>query len=124
VLANQIRVTNNSSDEKTFRATSFVVHATRGLIRDQKTRRQSMLITLILALGFLFSGFTFLQPALNPHEHPGRFVLFWVICAWLTFTAILLAIFDLLATRVEARRAARKLREELRPDFPSSRSEQ
>src|SRR5260370_2186222 len=103
----------NLPDEKRLRTTSFVVHATRGVIRDQNTRRKAMLVLLMLALLLLISGFTFLQPALNPQEHPWRVILFWIVCIWLTFTAMLLALFDLLVLRLEARRAERALREKL-----------
>jgi hypothetical protein len=101
----------NSPDEKRLRTTSFVVHATRGVIRDQTTRRKAMLFLLMLALLLLIAGFTFLAPALNPREHPWRVILFWIICIWLTFTALLLALFDLLVVRLQARRAERALRE-------------
>ena len=75
-----------------------------------------MLIVLAVALALLFSGSTFLRSTLNPHEHPGWFIFFWIVCAWLTFTAIFLAIFDLLMVRLEARRAARALRESLKTE--------
>jgi len=52
-------VTDNSSEEKGLRAVSFVIHAARGVIRDQNTRRKAMLIMLILAAALLFSGATF-----------------------------------------------------------------
>src|SRR6266545_4525869 len=52
-----------------------------------------MLVLLVLALLLLIAGFTFLQPALNPQEHPLRVILFWIACIWLTFTALLLAPF-------------------------------
>ncbi len=103
----------NLPDEKRLRTTSFVVHATRGVIRDQKTRRKAMLWLLVIALVLLILGFTFLQPALNPREHPWRVILFWIACVWLTFTALLLALFDLLVLRLQARRAERALREKL-----------
>jgi uncharacterized membrane protein len=103
----------NLPDEKRLRTTSFVVHATRGVIRDQNTRRKAMLVLLMLALLLLISGFTFLQPALNPEEHPWHVILFWIVCIWLTFTAMLLALFDLLVLRLEARRVERALREKL-----------
>src|SRR5882672_813715 len=103
----------NLPDEKQLRTTSFVVHATRGVIRDQNTRRKAMLFLLVLALLLLISGFTFLQPALNPQEHPWRVILFWIVCIWLTFTALLLALFDLLVLRLQARRTERALREKL-----------
>ena len=103
----------NSPDEKRMQTTSFVVHATRGLIREQNTRRKAMLFLLALALLLLISGFTLLQPALNPREHPWRVIFFWVACIWLTFTALLLALFDLLVLRLQARQAERALREKL-----------
>src|SRR5438034_10714034 len=103
----------NLPDEKRLRTTSFVVHATRGVIRDQTTRRKAMLFLLVLALLLLISGFTFLQPALNPQEHPWRVIFFWIVCIWLTFTALLLALFDLLVLRLQARRSERALREKL-----------
>jgi len=103
----------NLPDQKRLRTTSFVVHATRGVIRGQSTRRKAMLLLLALALLLLIAGFTFLQPALNPQEHPWRVILFWIVCIWLTFTATLLALFDLLVLRLEARRAERALREKL-----------
>jgi uncharacterized membrane protein len=103
----------NLPDEKRLRTTSFVVHATRGVIRDQGARRKAMLFLLALALLLLISGFTFLQAALNPQEHPWRVILFWIVCIWLTFTATLLALFDLLVLRLQARRTERALREKL-----------
>jgi hypothetical protein len=104
----------NSPEEKRLQTTSFVVHATRGVIRDRDTRRKAMLLLLALALLLLISGFTFLQPALNPQEHPWRVILFWIACIWFTFTALLLALFDLLVLRLEARRLQRELREKLK----------
>jgi lysylphosphatidylglycerol synthetase-like protein (DUF2156 family) len=109
-------VSENSANEKPLQTTSFVIHATRGVIREQRTRRKMMLVVLVAALLLLVAGATFLAPALNPREHTGRFILFWAACAWLTFTAILLAIFDMLVVRRDARRAARELRE--RVDTP------
>lgn len=109
----------NSSDEKRLETASFIAHATRGVIRDQKTRRKAMVFCLALAVVMLLAGFTVFQTLLNPHEHPWFVILFWVACVWMTFTAMLLAIFDLLIIRSEARRARRALREKL--ESPSSR---
>jgi hypothetical protein len=103
----------NSPEEKHLQTTSFVVHATRGVIREQNTRRKAMLFLLGLALLLLISGFTIFQPALNPREHPWRVIFFWIACIWLTFTALLLALFDLLVLRLQARRAGRELGERL-----------
>jgi hypothetical protein len=109
-------------EEKRLQTVSFVVHATRGVIRDQGTRRKAMVILLGLALLLLISGFTFLQPALNPQEHPWRVIFFWIACIWFTFTALLIALFDLLVLRLQARRTERELRDKLKSAAPDSRS--
>jgi uncharacterized membrane protein len=101
------------SKEKNLETVSFVVHATRGVIRDQRTRRKAMVVLLALAVLMLLVGFTVFQSALNPRDHPWLVILFWIVCVWLTFTALLLALFDLLIIRLEARRAQRVLREKL-----------
>ena len=104
----------NSPDEKRLETTSFVVHATRGIIRDQRARRKAMLFLLALAVLLLLLGGTVLAPFLNPREHFVGALIFWLGCIWLTLTAMLLAIFDLLIMRAEGKRAARALREKLR----------
>jgi dolichol kinase len=102
-------VTNNSPEEKPLRTTSFVIHATRGVIRDQTLRRKTMFVLILIALLLLFAGFTFLQNSLKPREHLLWFGFYWLICLWLTLTAMLLALFDLLTVRREARKARRML---------------
>ncbi len=72
-----------------------------------------MVVLLGLALLMLLAGFTVFQSTMNPREHPWFVILFWIACVWLTFTAMLLAIFDLLMMRLEARRAQRALQEKL-----------
>src|SRR5256885_16194822 len=103
----------NLPDEKRLRTTSFVVHATRGVIRDQTTRRKAMLFLLMLALLLLIAGFTFLQPALNPREHPWRVIFFLIIFILLTFTALFLALFDFLILRLQGLRAERGVRDKI-----------
>jgi Na+/melibiose symporter-like transporter len=100
---------------RNLRIGSFAAYAARGLIRDQTTRRWAMFFTLSAAMLMLFLGTTFLQPLLSPHEHPAWFILFWLACAWLTLTALLLAFFDLLLVRAQTRAAKRELREKLEP---------
>src|SRR5947207_9012902 len=107
---------DESPEEKNLETASFVVHATRGLIRDQRTRRKAMVVLLALAVLMLVVGFTVFQSALNPREHPWFVILFWLACVWLTFTALLLAIFDLIVIRSETRRAQRALRQKLEAD--------
>jgi len=97
-------------NEKRLQTTSLIMRATRGVIRDQNTRRKAMFILVLGALVLLFSGTTFLQSALNPRQHPVWFILFWLLCAWLTLTATLLAIFDLLVVWLEALKAQRQPR--------------
>jgi hypothetical protein len=114
---------NEPRNQKPLRTVSFVVHATRGIIRDHNTRRKAMFILLVAALVLLFSGSTFLQGPLNHLEHPLWFILFWLTCAWLTLTAMLLAILDMLIVRLEARRAERALRQRLKSESVQARSE-
>jgi ABC-type multidrug transport system fused ATPase/permease subunit len=104
-------VAENGPGEKPLRSVSFAVHATRGVIRDQTTRRKTMFVLLVTALVLLFLGSTFLAPLLNPREHLGWALTFWIVCVWLTLTALLLALFDVLILRAAARRAQRALRE-------------
>ena len=109
-----------NESEKPLQTTSFVIHATRGVLRDQRTRRLAMVIVLTAAFVLLIAGLTILTPLLNPHEHPWRVIVFWLVCIWLTFTAMLLAVFDLLAVRLEARRTERLLREQIARSTSSS----
>lgn len=93
----------------------FTIHATRGLLRDERSRRKTMAILLLVALLLLVAGLTILRPWLDPHAHPWRFILFWFACAWVTLLVLLLALLDLLLIRAQAR-AARKLFREKFPD--------
>jgi hypothetical protein len=83
------------------------------LLRDQRSRRKTMAISLVVALVLLVAGLTVLRPWLDPHEHPWRFILFWLACAWETVLVLLLALFDLLLIRAQARAARKAFREEL-----------
>ena len=79
-----------------------------------------MVIVLTAAIVLMISGVTFLREALNPHQHTGWFIFFWLICAWLTITAILLSIFDLLMLTRNAREAQRQLRQDMDRQSTSS----
>ena len=98
-----------SPDEKKLRFVSFAIHATRGLLRDQNARRKTMLWLVAAAVLMLFSGATFLAPWLDPHLRPVWFILYWLACAWLTVTTVLLAVLDLLQVGVRARAEKRAL---------------
>ena len=114
---------NDSPHEKPLRTVSFVIHATRGLIRDHKTRRKTMFAAVLVAVALLFLGSTFLWSVLDPRVHPGWFILFWFACAWITLLAALLAVFDMLLVRAQARAAEKLLRKEISrtPGSPSWR---
>lgn len=102
-----------SKDEKELETASFVAHATRGIVRDRRTRRSAMFGVVLLALMMMVGGSTFLATLLDPREHPARFIVFWIACAWVTISALLLAVFDALMVR----RDGRVLRENLRRQF-------
>ena len=101
-----------AAPEKDLRKASFIVHATRGLIRDQRNRRMVMSALLVFAVLMLIAGTTFLHDTLSPREHAVRFILFWLVCAWFTITALLLALFDAVMVRAQARAERRRLRGE------------
>lgn len=103
---------------KSFSLPSFATHATRGIIRDQTSRRKMMAGTLAVAVLMLIAGSTFLQDLLNPREYAVRFILYWLTCAWFTVAAMLLALFDALMLRAQAR-AARKM---LGKEYPRASS--
>lgn len=105
--------------EKRLRVAPFAIHATRGLLRDQQSRRKTMAVSLIIAVILLGGGFTVFRPWLDPHEHPWRFILYWLACAWETVLVLLLAIFDLLLVRAQARAARKALREDVKPEDAS-----
>jgi MFS family permease len=98
----------------------FTIHATRGLLRDERMRRRVMTLSLIAAVVMLLAGLTVLRAWLEPHEHPWRFVLFWFACAWITLLLLLLALLDILIVRAKAREARRAFREQFSKRTPES----
>ena len=70
-----------------------------------------MFFTMLGVLVMLFFGATFLDRWL--HEHPVLFICYWLACAWGTLTAVLLALYDILAIRAEVRREKRRLGREI-----------
>lgn len=70
-----------------------------------------MFVVVLAALGMLFLGATFLGGSLM--MHPVVFMIFWAVCGWLAFTSLLLALYDLIALRIEERAARRQLRAEI-----------
>ena len=102
-------------NEKKLRFVSFAIHATRGLLRDQNARRKTMFVAMLVALVMLFGGSTFLASLLDPHHRPGWFIFYWFVCAWITVLCVLLAVFDLLLVRAQARAAKRALAQNISP---------
>jgi len=84
-----------------------IIQLTRGLIQNQRTRRQAMFYTSLGSVLILFFGSTVLASTLR--NHVLIFVLWWFACAWLMITSVLLAIFDMLMIRAAARREKRNL---------------
>lgn len=91
----------------------FVIQVSKGLIRDQRTRRTLMFYTVLGALVMIFAGSTFLQALLDPKEHPILVLVYWAACAWITLLAVLLAFYDLVKVRAAARSERRRLEREL-----------
>ena len=100
--------------EKPLRTAPFAAHAARGIIRDQRTRRITMAVLLGGAVLMIVLGSTIADEWLAGHLL--AFFLFWAICGWLTVTALLLAVFDLLMIRVQARAARKAFRDGLESD--------
>lgn len=112
--------------KKSFWMVPFTVQVTRGLLRDERSRRKTMGISLLIVVAMVVIGLAVLRSWLDPHEHPWRFVLFWFACAWVTMLVLLLALLDLLLVRAQARAAQKALREQLSkgstPGSPGSQS--
>jgi len=88
----------------------FLVAFTVGVIRDPRTRRHFMFYGLVVALVLLFAGSTFLDTTLRRHVY--LFAGYWFACAWLTMSALLLALYDMIAIRAAERRERRRLERE------------
>jgi membrane protein implicated in regulation of membrane protease activity len=66
-----------------------------------------MFVLVLAALVMLFAGATFFSGWLA--TSPVIFIIYWIICGWLTLAAVLLAIFDMLMLRLKLRREKREL---------------
>ena len=75
-----------------------------------------MALLLAGALILIVLGLLGAKTWLEPHEHPVRFILFWFACGWITVTALLLALLDLLLLRAQTRRIRRDLRHKISED--------
>ena len=96
--------------DKRLQVAPFAVHATRGMLRDERTRRGTIAVLIFVSIAMVVVGLL-VRKWLEPREHPGRFLLFWGACGWITLTALLLGLLDLLLVRRQARQARRALLE-------------
>ncbi len=70
-----------------------------------------MFYIMLAALVMLFAGTFFSEKWAR--ENPLRFFCYWLTCAWLTLTGMLLALFDILLIRAATRAKRRKLEQEI-----------
>ena len=98
---------------------------TRGLIVNQHLRRVTMFYAVLIPMLMVFAGVEFLGNWMDPHRHFYRFAIYWMVCGWLTILAALLAVYDILITRLQARALQRALRAKaLGRDFPAEEPEE
>ena len=69
-----------------------------------------MFILIVAALLMIFLGETFLASFILT---PMSFLIYWGICAWVTFAALLLALWDILLVRTAARRERIRMEKEI-----------
>lgn len=84
----------------------------RGVLADSRWRRRSMGGIVLAAAAMLMLGATFWDDWLA--ARPFVFLLYWLAVAWLTVTALLMAVLDILLVRRAGRVATNRLREQLR----------
>jgi hypothetical protein len=89
----------------------FVIQVSKGLIRDQRSRRAVMFYSIVISLVLVFAGSTFLWSTLR--DHPLVFLIYWAGCGWLVLLAVLLALYDMLKVRTDGRRERRRLAQEM-----------
>jgi len=86
----------------------FILLVSKGILRDRQMRRTVLFWIVLAALGMLALGSVLLDGWLG--GHPFLFLFYWGVCLWLTLTALLLALYDLLAIRSEAARERQRLK--------------
>lgn len=89
---------------------SFIVLISKGILRDRQMRRVALFWIVALALVLLGAGTTLFDSWLR--AAPLLFLLYWGACIWLTLTSLMLAIFDMLMVRVEARQERERLKKQ------------
>lgn len=86
---------------------------TKGFVRDPTARRKLMFWIMLAALLMLGFG-TFFITDQWMREHVWWGIGYWAVCGWLTLTAMLLAVMDILILRATQRALRRALEKKLR----------
>lgn len=86
----------------------------RAILADSRQRRNWMFNCIVTAAAMTVLGGTLLFGWLR--ANPWLFLGYWLVCAWLTLLAALLAILDLLVLRHQSRRLERELRARLKAE--------
>lgn len=85
----------------------LILAISRGLLYSPKARRQFIGALACADIFMVVLGVTWLETFLS--EHPLSFLLYWILAAGLTLAMALLALFDLLKLRQDARKAKARL---------------
>jgi len=67
-----------------------------------------MFAIVLVALVQVFVGSVFLEGWLR--ARPWLFMLFWFVCAWITLTAVMLSLYDVLKVRAQSQAEVLRLR--------------
>ncbi len=86
----------------------LITAISRGIIYQEKARRNAMMWTIMTAAVMLFVGWAVIHQILM--QNVWVFFIYWGICAWLTLLAILLAAFDMLIQVAKGRATRRVLK--------------
>ncbi len=90
-----------------------IILTTKGIIRDQAVEADPADVhppMVLAAMQMVAARTTVLSGWLMGVNR--MFLLYWLVCAWVTMTSTLPAIFDMLAVRLLLRREKRRLKEE------------
>lgn len=83
----------------------------RAVALDQGARRGAIFSLTLVSLAMLFLGATVFDAFLAAHIWV--FLGYWLVCAWLTFTFMSLALYDMLVIFMAGRRLRRDLERRL-----------
>lgn len=84
----------------------------KGIIRDQTMRRKMMFWVMLAAIIMFSAGWAFITDQWI-RENPWLGIGYYLVCAWLLLTAMLLALMDILVLRAIHRAARRKIERDL-----------